>query len=432
MTEELRQLGYHYYPDDLHYSQADLATWLPILRSLGARWLTLTSSAHRAIPEHFLKSLIDAGITPVVRLPVRIGTLVEGYSDLLSLYARWGVQYVVVFDRPNCQSSWRQNEWTRIRLIERFTDFLIPVLQAQRTAGLKAIFPPLEPGGDYWDTAFLEAALSALQRRAPDQIKQLVLSVYAWTYNQQLDWGIGGPENWPESLPYHTPEGSQDQRGLRIFDWYSAIYKKIIGEIPSFLVAAGGSSLPTAEPTRVDLDRHSEDTLSITRLLQNKTLPGNLLNFSFYCLASSTPGTDSAWFPSISEPLPVVKAMQTLLHSTQNKQASAVPQEIPVKPIVHYVLLPRDLDAGSLWDWKSFGDFIRTAHPVIGFSAEEARYAERVTVVGDETQFPSVIEDSLRAESCIVSRLDLAPFSDLVSESEPEVQTSEQSGERYG
>jgi len=432
MTEELRQLGYHYYPDDLHYSQADLSTWIPILRSLGAKWLTLTSSTDRAIPEHFLKGLIDAGISPVIRIPIQIGTPVEEYSDLLSLYARWGVQYVVVFDRPNCQSSWRQNEWTRIRLIERFVDFLIPVLQAQRAAGLKAVFPPLEPGGDYWDTAFLEAALAALQRRAPDQINQLTLGVYAWTYNHPLDWGIGGPEKWPESIPYHTPEGSQDQRGLRIFDWYSTVYKKVIGEIPSFLVTAGGPSLTSIEPAQDELNKHSEDTVSITRLLLNKTLPGNLINFTFYSLASATPGTDSAWFPTISEPLPVVKAMQTLLQSTQDKQTDTTPKQISEKPISHYVLLPRDLDAGSLWDWKSFGDFIRTAHPVIGFSTEEARYAERVTLVGDETQFPSVIEDSLRAESCIVSRLDLAPFSDLMPESESTEQPSEHSGERYG
>ncbi len=69
------------------------------------------------------------------------------------------------------------------------------MLRTQISAGLQPIFPPLEPGGDYWDTAFLEAALASLKRRAPDLINQIVLALYAWTYDQPLDWGAGGPAN---------------------------------------------------------------------------------------------------------------------------------------------------------------------------------------------------------------------------------------------
>lgn len=433
MNEELRQIGFHYYPDDQHFTSADLSVWLPILRSLGARWLTLQSSPHRAVPEHFVRGLLDAGITPVIRIPVRVGTAVEEFSDLLSLYARWGVQHVVVFDRPNLQKSWRTNEWTRIRLIERFVDFLIPVLQAQQAAGLKPIFPPLEPGGDYWDTAFLEGALASLNRRAPDQLKHLTLSVYAWTYGRPLDWGAGGPEKWVETIPYHTPEGSQDQKGLHIFDWYSSIYRKFVSHAPPFLVAAGGSMLESAEPTYQEIEKHTQETLSITRMLQTNGLPSNLVNFSFYCLASETPAQDSAWFKTIAEPLPVVKALRNLLQGS-SKQVPIETKSVPPtsKPISHYVLLPRDLDAGSLWDWKAFGDFIRTAHPVIGFSADEARFAERVTLVGSVEQLPAVLEESLQAENCIVSRLDLAPFSELVHETDPSPEPMEETGVRYG
>jgi hypothetical protein len=433
MTEIISQIGYHYYPDDLHYTNADLSVWLPILRSLGARWLTLKASCDRAVPEDFLKSLIENGITPVIRLPIKIGTPLEAYNDLLAQYARWGVKYVIVYDCPNLQSSWRDNEWTRIRLIERFTDFLIPMLRAQLSAGLQPIFPPLEPGGDYWDTAFLEAALASMKRRAPDLINQILIAVYAWTYDRPLDWGAGGPGKWVETLPYHTPEGSQDQRGLRIFDWYTAIYQKYSAHTPAFLVAAGGSRLTTSEPIQSDLEKHTQDTLAITRMLESSSLSSNLLNYSFYCLASANPVQDSAWFKTIAEPLPVVKAMQQLIQAGSNEKViDRNTNTSAPKPIAHYVLLPRDLDAGSLWDWKSFGDFIRTAHPVIGFSAEEARYAERVTLVGDENQLPPVLEDTLRSEACIVSRLDLAPFSEILPENDSTHEAFIDTGVRYG
>ncbi len=89
MKDTISQIGYHYYPDDLHYTNADLSVWLPILRSLGARWLTLKASCDRAVPENFLKSLMENGITPVIRLPIKIGTPLEVYNDLLAQYARW-------------------------------------------------------------------------------------------------------------------------------------------------------------------------------------------------------------------------------------------------------------------------------------------------------------------------------------------------------
>ena len=53
------RLGFHYFPDTLHYQNSDLNKWLPILQELGASWITLIAPIQRAIPESFLKGLID-------------------------------------------------------------------------------------------------------------------------------------------------------------------------------------------------------------------------------------------------------------------------------------------------------------------------------------------------------------------------------------
>src|SRR5262245_59292929 len=52
------RLGLHYFPDTLHYREADLQTWLPELQALGVSWLVLQSEQDRAIPEYFLRGLM--------------------------------------------------------------------------------------------------------------------------------------------------------------------------------------------------------------------------------------------------------------------------------------------------------------------------------------------------------------------------------------
>ena len=57
----VRRIGFHYFPDTQHYRQSDLQTWLPLLHELGAGWLTLQAPDNRAIPEAFIRGLIDGG-----------------------------------------------------------------------------------------------------------------------------------------------------------------------------------------------------------------------------------------------------------------------------------------------------------------------------------------------------------------------------------
>jgi len=104
MVNSNARLGYHYYPDDRHYSQTDLETWLPILHSLGAKWLTLRSSAQRAIPEHFVRGLLQAGIQPIIHINSDLGALqLSDLTPLFSCYSRWGVRnrLPVVGDRSS-------------------------------------------------------------------------------------------------------------------------------------------------------------------------------------------------------------------------------------------------------------------------------------------------------------------------------------------
>src|SRR3990170_8488283 len=220
-----KRLGLHYFPDTYHYREDDLRAWSPLIRSTGITWLVLISPLHRAIPESFLRGLIDIGIEPVLHFyPPLVNSHINTNLELLfQTYKRWGVQYTILFDRPNIRKTWSKSEWSQMDLVERFLDRFTPIAETAMHTGLIPVFPPLEPGGDFWDIAFLKAALVSLVRRGKNELlNQLVLSAYARAGDRPLDWGAGGPERWPVARPYFTPPGVQDHLGFRIFDWYLA------------------------------------------------------------------------------------------------------------------------------------------------------------------------------------------------------------------
>lgn len=70
-----QKLGFHYFPDTLHYTEKDLQQWLPLLMELGAGWLVLRTEINRAIPEYFISGLIKAGIQPIIQFPVSFTSL---------------------------------------------------------------------------------------------------------------------------------------------------------------------------------------------------------------------------------------------------------------------------------------------------------------------------------------------------------------------
>jgi hypothetical protein len=430
MTSPASRLGFYYYPDDRHYTQSDLDTWLPILSSLGAQWLTMLASQDRAIPENFVSGLIEAGITPIIHIPAKVGRItLEKINPILNSYQRWGVQHVVLLDRPNQRSSWESSEWSRGELVERFIDYLLPLLEAQAAAGLTPIMPPLEPGGDYWDTAFLETFLESLVRRGKQElVDNLMLAIYAWTYGKPLDWGEGGMARWSEARPYHTPHGCQDQIGFRIYDWYTEISDKVLSTTLPMLVIAGGELPPTKEPSFGE-DPHTEKNLSIARALATEEVPATVRNFSFYHLGPID-NLDSAWFPAFDQPLAIVDKIRF---------ASLTPKSITkdAKPLQHYVLLPPRPSPDYTHNWDAIGPFVLAVQPVVGFSTEEARLAKRVTLFGDENALSESVQSELEAAGCQVVRFTGPASQAFLSNADPTSQLESEidtpaTGEHHG
>jgi len=403
MSISRSRLGFSYYPDDRHFTQADAERWLPVLTGLDAGWLVLRSGVERAVPEAFLKAVLDAGIEPIVHVQSRIGSVSEAdLSPLLTSYARWGVRYLVLFDRPNLRGSWESSEWSRGGLVERFLDRTIPLLRSALGAGLAPILPPLEPGGDYWDTAFLEAALASLVRRGEQALlEHLHLGLYVWTYDRPLTWGAGGPMAWPETRPYLTPQGSQDQRGFRIFDWYAGIARRVLEHDLPMVVLGGGAAPPRGHSGLLG-DSYGEQNAEIARVLLGGDIPEALLNFAFSFLAADGTSAEAhaAWFDSPESPRPWVEAYRRAVRTASKSARTG-----SVRPLAHYLLLP-EADLSHLAAlWPALLPFAAEGHCVVGFSAREARAAERVTLVGDPESISLATEDELRGAGCRVARM---------------------------
>jgi hypothetical protein len=391
------QLGFHYYPDNQHYTDQDLSTWLPILSSLGANWLTIRGSARRAIPENFITGLIEAGIEPIIHIPNPVRKLDESYlRPILESYARWGARFVIIYDRPNLREHWANDAWHKKGLVERFVDFALPSLHMVRSSGLSPVLPPLEPGGDYWDTAFLEGVLESIQRRRElSLLRDLSISFYAWTYDRPIDWGIGGPESWGDAKAYLDTDGGQDQQGFRIFDWYDSIALRVTGNLLP-LICVGGGIHQRQNP--VSQERHEETVLAILKILEAGDLPTTVRNINFYLLASDNSHADheSTWFPTIDSPIQSVNALRR--YTTNNNQAIR-------KPLRHYLLLPEGIEIQEVISDDDVASLMRDQSPVVGYSSFEAQLAQSVTVFGHEDQHDLSILKDLENAGCKVRRL---------------------------
>ncbi|MGD0002599.1 MAG: hypothetical protein ABSE06_00035 [Anaerolineaceae bacterium] len=425
------RLGFHYYPDTLHYRESDLEIWLPELKALGASWLVLQSSIDRAIPENFLCSLLHACIEPVITFNLSLANPPSAgeLRTLLEAYTRWGAKYTILFDRPNSRSSWSSPAWIQQDLIERFLDRYLPLATLTQQTGLVPVFPPLEPGGNYWDLAFLRSSLESLQKRHQNHLlDNLVLSAYAWTHGHSLNWGAGGPECWPEARPYFTPNGVEDHQGFRIFDWYQAVSQAILQQAcPLILLNSGIPGDPNkCDPEDVDQSNYTEEMLAIAHLMSGEyvcnpedpkslldPVPPSVLASNFWLLVDDPLSGyyDQAWYQPEDKNLPIVDKMKEWVIRPQPAEHQAIPldnkpEDENQHPIHHYLLLPT-FD-GSVTDWhlNLIHPYVKKYLPTVGFSLGEASMAERVTVIGNEQIFTEEDLNHLRQTGSMVERIE--------------------------
>jgi hypothetical protein len=370
--------------------------------------LLLKTGFDRNIPEDVIISALENGLEPIVQCnsELPIPRVFNDIALIMSVYAKWGVKKMILGNKPNTKAAWLEAGWQYENLIDHFLDRFIPLANHSVRIGINPVLPPMQPGGDYWDTAFIELVLKGLRQRKLDAIiNDLILSCYGYTFNNPLSWGRGGPERWSVSKPYLTPEGQEDQLGFNNFEWVLAHAKRQIGdELPVMILDAGN-------PGTVVEDRESnkilEDVQIIYRALQDEWSEHEENSESAIVFDDSVKGCffdlntlenalgDSLNFDTFGQ----------LFASYHKNKADCANSKKQTKEIPHYLLLPSHQTGVSDAVLSKVRPIIKKFKPTIGFSLKEASMAQRVTIFPDSHAFTDEQINQLRATGCSVEIL---------------------------
>lgn len=408
MRKTIQTIGFTYFSAPEFLIKKRVETWFPLLQQMGGSQVILESSFTRAIPEDVFQTAEENGLEPIIHFTSEL-PLARTFNDLsivLDAYARWGVQYIILGDKPNTKPAWPAAGWHFDNLVDHFLDRFIPLANYIEQIGMTPVLPPLQPGGDYWDTAFLEKVLEGLKRRQMSALlDKLCLASYGYTFNRPLSWGAGGPEQWSSSKPYLTPEGEQDQIGFQNFEWQQAIALRVTGrQYPALILDAGypgkselvKGSEPVIEAIQLVLDAcQGAENEAVASETAYPVLNGSLLGctFSLDTLLEVLQGELT------------VEVLGTIFKAANGKGTKSATAVTSQKQIAHYLLLPWHDSGVSDVVLNKVRPVIKQLRPTIGFSVEEARQAKKVSVFPDPLLFPESVINGLRAAGCSVEIL---------------------------
>ena len=108
-----------------------------------------------------------------------------------------------------------------------------------------------------------------------------------------------------------------------------------------------------------------------------------------------------AWYNPSGEAGLAVTALKDLISSTKVIETNS--QE-PF--IAHYLLLPTYDGEISDAQFEIIRPFIKAHKPTIGFSIQEAKMAQRVTVLDGPGTYPKGVISKLRTDGCIVNEIE--------------------------
>jgi len=403
MEKVITDIGFQYFTSQDYFINQQLNSWLPSLRRIGATAVVFSAGFDFAVPEDVIQCAINNQLKPIVHFTTTLPTAqyFGEISYLFDLYKKWGVESVILGDKPNIRDSWGMVEWHHEDLVNQFLNRFVPLAQHSVEVGLPPVFPPLQPGGEFWDTAFLELALEGLiKRQVLDVLDDLMLSSYGYTFNKPLTWGRGGPERWSISKPYSTPEGQEDQLGFYNFEWMQVVSQKVTRKnLPVMILDAGspgkGNSENYLESVNKILNACQKGQSNGGRIGDELEINGSVAScvFSLDTLEKSHDGKLD------------ISTLEKIFghHSVQEK--IDVSHDSNKKLLHHYLLLPKHESGVSDVVLNKVRPFIKKYQPTIGFSLDEASLAQKVSIFPDPLLFTTTEINQLRSTGCVVQVL---------------------------
>ena len=385
-----------------------METWLPLLSRLGASYVVYKTGFDCGLSEDVFLIARENNLEPIIHFTSEL-PIVRKFNDavvLLDIYAKRGVESIILGDKPNTKGAWSDDGWHYENLVDHFLDRFIPLANYAVMAGMKPVLPPMQPGGGYWDTAFIELVMKGLKRRKLDEVlEKLTLSSYGYTFKHPLSWGKGGPEVWSASRPYLTPDGQEDQLGFHNFEWVQAQAKKVVGrQLPVLILDAGNSGVDVHDK---DSEQILEDIQRVLLVYRDDITAPEEESKAYPTLGDSITGCtfDLETFAAALDGNLSVEVLEHVFSSRKDCDEKSISSEKNQKMFSHYLLLPRHASGVSDVVLNKVRPVIKKYQPTIGFSLNEAVMAQKVTVFPDPVLFTDEFINQLRSAGCIVEIL---------------------------
>lgn len=408
MKTNIQKIGFSYFSSPKYHVSQYLDTWMPALNKWGGSYCVFDANFRVAVPEDAFVFAQDHDLLPLVHFKTALPPA-KDFNDsslLLDIYKKWGCQYVILGDRPNTKNAWPIANWHYETLVDRFLDHFIPLAYHAVRIELIPILAPLLPGGDYWDCAFLELLLNGLKQRKMDSIlDHLRLASYGYTFQKPLTWGAGGPERWPGSKPYFTPEGQEDQIGFHNFDWIQATGERITGKTMPVIILDAGR--PSPDFGQLHASKSIEGLQQIFNACRNNQPGPENDNNDFPTLNESVFGCTFSLDTLevlLGEGFSMGKIDQIFGTGLQSDEKTESLDDNH-KYLKHYLLLPSYTSGVSDAVLNKVRPLIKKLRPTVGFSLEEASRAAKVSIFPDPYQFNDQTIDQLRSAGCKVEIL---------------------------
>jgi len=431
------KLGFHYFPDVEHFKTADSHLWTHKLQEINAKWLVIQNPKDRAIPEEFIRTFSEAGVSLVINFNEDVCSDVNfsHLTTLLNVYGKWGVKYAYLFEKPNLRSKWGDIKWNTYDIVEKHLKLFIPFAQLCVENRIKPVFSPLFPGGDYWDLAFIEKSLEGLAHTTPQIKNNLVLSAFGWDWGRSIEWGSGGKNKWPKTKPFHKKQNTQNQQSFRTYEWYLELSEKVFGKkLPIIILEAGVPNGCFAENS-ADI-AHTDISFAITNLLNGKNvydhqnpeqllspIPPEVIGCNFFVLSAQTEKKyfPYRWFTPKGFPLPPALTLG-LTSNVPILQTEKTPSQIniPIKQFQfkyrRYILFSDSLKQDMPNLLEKLDPYIRKFKPHLGFSKVEAANAAYILFITDKKKEFLSDEIETLSENCIIKIIFPNEITELQSE----------------
>lgn len=317
--------GFHWFPDDQHFSVELFQRFVPHLTEMGASWLVLRASLQPVVAAKDIAGLLkEAGVEPLLHIVPKRGQSATP-ARLRQAVGEWvegGVRVVAFDDQPNLASRWPQ--WEPHGLPRRYARWLAPHLTVlAEFRGVTPLFPPLALGGDYWDTTFLEEALAELKAIHPSWLNRLGIACMNRLEGRSVTWGKGGPAHWGASSRAQRGE-REDHLGFRSWEWAGQIADQQLGRhVETYTLVTRLSS-----PQGGDETAHTVEVNAVRKALASET--SSPLGATFGPLADEPYSTTfkQAWFAADGTPLRQA-SIAALQESKQPKSRIRVSTTLP-------------------------------------------------------------------------------------------------------